>query len=97
MGASPEVEAEAEAPPPHPLLSTNDRSTGGVVGVVGVVELLLAVGFFDFGNGWGDICKQVEEVVIVTAKKKYNAVVPVPAIVLLALCPEQIRVLYSVQ
>ena len=84
VGASPE--AEAALPLPQPLLSTNDRSMGCVVGVV-VVELLLAVGF-DFGNGWGDIRKQeqVEEIVIVTAKKKYNAAVPA-TILLLALCP----------
>ena len=66
VGASPEGEAAAA---PQPLLSTNDRS----MGVVGVVELLVG-----FGNGWGDIRKQ-EEVVIVTVKKKYNTEVPVPA------------------
>ena len=74
VGASLEAEAEAAAtlPLPQPLLSTNDRS----MGFVGVVELLAG-----FGNGWGDIRKP-EEAVIVTAKKKYNAVVPVPATIL---------------
>ena len=73
VGASPEAEAEAEAEAlPQPLLSTNDRS----MGFVGVAELLAG-----FGNGWGDI-RKLEEVVIVTAKKKHNAVVPVPAAIL---------------
>ena len=71
VGASPEAEAEAEVLP-QPLLSTNDRS----MGFVGVAELLAG-----FGNGWGDIRKP-EEVVIVAAKNKYNAAVPVPATIL---------------
>ena len=73
VGASPEAEAEAEALP-QPLLSTNDRS----MGFVGVAELLAG-----FGNGWGDIRKPEEVLIfIVTAKKKYNVVVPVPAAIL---------------